>query len=182
MGQRSVPCHHEVSSFGQDFSQASSHPHFPLSHPLSLSLYLSTVRSDAEERTFWGARVDVLIFRLRSYHVLIMYSAECDGPKFYKTLMFLGQARMFLSFQARRSSATRSSPSDLTVSLLLLFCTEIMWSQELGALFLFSFPSVIHVDLHWHHDSAWMPRYEFLQNRHLFWPAVLRDMYVWCKA
>ena len=29
--------------------------------------------------------------------------------------MFLGQAGMFLSFQARRSSATRSSTSDLTV-------------------------------------------------------------------
>ena len=43
------------------------------------------------------------------------YSAESNGPKFYKTLMFLGQAGMFLSFQARRSSATRSSTSDLTV-------------------------------------------------------------------
>ena len=29
--------------------------------------------------------------------------------------MFLGQAGMFLSFQARRSSATRSSTSDVTV-------------------------------------------------------------------
>ena len=29
--------------------------------------------------------------------------------------MFLGQAGMFLSFQARRSSAMRSSTSDLTV-------------------------------------------------------------------
>ena len=73
-----------------------------------------TVRSGAEERTFWGARLDVLIFRLCSYHVLISYSAECNGPKFYKTLMFLGQAGMFLSVQARRSSATRSSTSDLT--------------------------------------------------------------------
>ena len=76
---------------------------------------LDTVRSGAEERTFWGARLDVLIFRLRFYHVLITYSAECNGPKFYRTLMFLGQAGMFLSFQARRSSATRSSTSDLTV-------------------------------------------------------------------
>ena len=74
-----------------------------------------TVTSGAEERTFWGARLDVLIFRLRSYHVLISYSAESNGPKFYKTLMFLGQAGMFLSFQARRPSATRSSTSDLTV-------------------------------------------------------------------
>ena len=64
---------------------------------------------------FWGARLDVLIFRLRSYHVLISYSAECNGPKFYKTLTFLGQAGMFLSFQARCSSAMRSSTSDLTV-------------------------------------------------------------------
>ena len=73
----------------------------------------TTVRSGAEERTFLGARLDVLIFRLRSYHVLISYSAECSGPKFYKTLMFLGQAGMFLSFQARRSSAMRSLTSDL---------------------------------------------------------------------
>ena len=40
-----------------------------------------TVRSGAEELRFWGARLDVLIFRLRSYHVLILYSAECGGPK-----------------------------------------------------------------------------------------------------
>ena len=77
--------------------------------------FLFTVRSGAEERTFLGARLDVLIFRLRSYHVLISYSAESNGPTFYKILMFLGQAGMFLSFQARRSSATRSSTSDLTV-------------------------------------------------------------------
>ena len=77
-----------------------------------------TVRSGAEERMFWGARLDVLIFRLHSYHILIMYSAECDGPKFCKTLMFLGQAGMFLSFQAKRSSATRSSTSDLTVVIV----------------------------------------------------------------
>ena len=76
----------------------------------------STVRSGAEERTFWGARLDVLTFRLRSYHVLISYSAEWSGPKFHKTLMFLGQAGTFLSFQARRSLAMRSSTSDLTVS------------------------------------------------------------------
>ena len=31
------------------------------------------------------------------------------GQKFCKTLMFLGQAGMFLPFQAKRSSATRSS-------------------------------------------------------------------------
>ena len=74
-----------------------------------------TVRSGAEERRFWRARLDVLIFRLHSYHVLISYSAECIGPKFHKTLMFLGQAGTFLSFQARRSSAKRSSTSDLTV-------------------------------------------------------------------
>ena len=74
-----------------------------------------TVRSGAEERTFWGARLDVLIFRLRSYFVLISYTTEFNGPKIRKTLMFLGQAGTFLSFQARRSSATRSSTSDLTV-------------------------------------------------------------------
>ena len=57
-----------------------------------------------------------------------MYSAECDGPKLYKTLMFMGQAGMFLSFQARRSSATRSSTSDLTVFLFgaLAHCIERM--------------------------------------------------------
>ena len=43
------------------------------------------------------------------------YSAECSGTKFYKTLMLLGQAWTFLPFQARRSSAKRSSTSDLTV-------------------------------------------------------------------
>ena len=47
--------------------------------------------------------------------VLISYSAECNAQKLYKTLMFLGQAGTFLSFQARRSSAMRSSTSDLTV-------------------------------------------------------------------
>ena len=48
--------------------------------------------------------------------------------------------------------------------------------------FLFSFcDRVVNVDLHQYHD-VWMPRYGFLQNRHLFWPAVLREMYFWCKA
>ena len=75
----------------------------------------NTVRSGAEERRFWGARLDVLIFRLRSYHVLISYSAEWSGPKFHKTLAFLGQAGTFLPFQAGRSSAKRSSTSNLTV-------------------------------------------------------------------
>ena len=73
---------------------------------------LTTVRSGAEERRFRGARLDVLIFRLRSYLV------QCRmkwGSKFHKTLMFLGQVGTFLSFQARRSSAKRSSASDLTV-------------------------------------------------------------------
>ena len=86
-----------------------------------------TVRSGAEERTFWGARLDVLIFRLRSYHVLITYGAECNGPKFYKTPMFLGQSGMFLSFQARRSSATRSSTSDISLYcwLYLLFLVQL---------------------------------------------------------
>ena len=73
------------------------------------------VRSDAEEHTFWGARLDVLIFRLRSYRVLISHTADCNVPTIRKTLMFLGQGGTFLSFQARRSSATRSSTSDLTV-------------------------------------------------------------------
>ena len=70
----------------------------------------------------------------------------------------------------------------LSLSLSLLFYTEILWSQELGALFFFSSPSVPWSILTWHYDSACMARYEFLQNRHLFWPVVLRDMYFWCKA
>ena len=86
---------------------------------LTVRALRSTVRSGAEERTFWGARLDVLIFRLRSYDVLISYTVECSGPKFQKILMFFGQAGMFLSFQARRSSAMRSSTSDLTVVVLL---------------------------------------------------------------
>ena len=35
-----------------------------------------TVRSGAEERTFPEARLDVFIFRLRSYHVLTTYTAD----------------------------------------------------------------------------------------------------------
>ena len=42
--------------------------------------------------------------------------------------MFLGQAGMFLSFQAGRSSDTRSSTSDLTVArkrrVLMRFCMK----------------------------------------------------------
>ena len=83
----------------------------PKKHPNPL-----TVRSGAKERTFSGARLDVLIFRLRSYCDLISYTTHFNGPKIRKTLMFLGQAGMFLLFQARRSSATRSSTSDLTVT------------------------------------------------------------------
>ena len=74
---------------------------------------------------------EVLIFRLRSYHVLISYSAERIGPKFYKTLMFLGQAGMFLSFQARRSSATRSSTSGLTVDAALRILFMLVLSIKL---------------------------------------------------
>ena len=37
---------------------------------VKLKLTDNTVRSGAEERSFWGARLDVLIFGLRSYHVL----------------------------------------------------------------------------------------------------------------
>ena len=69
--------------------------------------HYATVRSGAEERTFWGARLDVLIFRQRSYRGLIFYTADFNEYNIRETLMFLGQAGMFLSFQARRSSATR---------------------------------------------------------------------------
>ena len=77
--------------------------------PSKICMNTAAVRSGAEERRFSGARLDVLIVKLRSCHVPISYSAECSGPKFHKTLMFLGQAGTFLSFEARRSSAKRSS-------------------------------------------------------------------------
>ena len=53
--------------------------------------------------------------RLCSYHVLITYSADWNGPKVDKNLAFLGLAETLLCFQARCSSATCSSTSDLTV-------------------------------------------------------------------
>ena len=43
------------------------------------------------------------------------YIAESNRPKSQKHMMFLVQAGTFLCFQAGRSSATRSSASDLTV-------------------------------------------------------------------
>ena len=45
-----------------------------------------------------------------------LYIAYYYGPNFHETLTFLGQAGKFLSFLARRSSAARSSMSDLTVA------------------------------------------------------------------
>ena len=48
---------------------------------------------------------------------LTMYIAEGNRPKSQKHMMFLVQAGTFLCFQAGRSSATRSSASDLTVCL-----------------------------------------------------------------
>ena len=77
---------------------------------LSLSntwpLASSTVRSGAEERTpFSGARLDVLIFRLRSYHVHCRWCKWSIGQNLKKKhLMFLVQA-------------WRSSAFDLTVLL-----------------------------------------------------------------
>ena len=91
-------CHHEVSSLRQDFSQTSSHPHFPLSPPPPLSL------------------------------LLLFYTAKCD----LKSLEL--------------------SSFSLPLQWSILTCTG--------------------------HDSAWMPRYEFPQNRHLFWPAVLTVLLV----
>ena len=63
--------------------------------------------------------MDVLILRLRSYHVLLSYIEDCNGPKFHKTLTSLGHAGTFLPFQAGRSLAMRSSTSNLTVVLTL---------------------------------------------------------------
>ena len=82
------------------------------------------VRSDAEKHTFYGARLNVLNVRLRSYHVLISYIVDCNGPTFYKKLTFLGQAGTFLFCQARHSSATHYSASDLTVSQALFSETD----------------------------------------------------------
>ena len=74
---------------------------------------------DPYERTFSGARLDVLIFRLRSYHVLNhVHCRRYNRQKSEKHMTFLVQAGTFLCFQAGRSSATRSSASDLTVNQL----------------------------------------------------------------
>ena len=117
--------------------------------PKETVLWCTTVRSGAEERRFWGARLDVLIFRLRSYHVLISYSAECSGPKFHKTRMFLGQAGTFLSFQARRSSAKRSSTSDLTV------CTLLYKPAKTWALFADSLAVPRHIGVRFGRKPQW---------------------------
>ena len=53
---------------------------------------------------------------------LTTYIAESNRPKSQKHMMFLVQAGTFLCFQARRSSATRSSASDLTVHQQHFFC------------------------------------------------------------
>ena len=105
-----------------------------------MQMWTYTVRSGAEERTFFGARLDILIFKLRSYHVLISYTVECSGPKFQRTLMFLGQAGTFLSSQAVRSSAKRSLTSDLTILIkcasqvdLQLICGDCMMDAPTGA-------------------------------------------------
>ena len=60
------------------------------SSPASIYMTLYCSKIGCRRTHVLRGQLDVLIFRLRSYHVLIMYSAECDGPKFYKTLMFLG--------------------------------------------------------------------------------------------
>ena len=44
---------------------------------MAIDFFTLTVRSGAEERTFSGARLDVLIFRLRSYHVLNLVYCRC---------------------------------------------------------------------------------------------------------
>ena len=77
-----------------------------------------TIQSDRMLKNvrLWGAKLDIVFFRQRSCRILISHTADCNGPKLRKTLMFLGQAGTFLSFQARRSSATRSSTSDLTAT------------------------------------------------------------------
>ena len=45
--------------------------------------------------------------------------------------MFLGQAGMFLSFQARCSSAMRSSTSDLTVLIVVVNSVPLVTSTHL---------------------------------------------------
>ena len=75
------------------------------------------VRSDAKERTSWrtSCRLYVHIFRLCSYHVLMTYSADFNGPKYHKNRTFSGRTGTLLCFQARHSSTNCSSTSDLTV-------------------------------------------------------------------
>ena len=82
-----------------------------------VALHFTTVRSGAEERTFSRARVDVLNFRLCSYHVST-YIADGNRQKSHKKMTFSVQAGTFLCFQAGRSSAMRSSASDPTVDFL----------------------------------------------------------------
>ena len=77
--------------------------------------FSTTVRSGAEERTFSRARLDVLNFSLFLTTFLTTYIADVNQSKSHKNMTFLVQAGMFLSFQAGRSSETRSSASDLTV-------------------------------------------------------------------
>ena len=80
-----------------------------------MSADYATVRSGAEERSFSGAGYMFLSSGYVLTTFLTTYFAEGNRPKFQKHMMSLVQAGTFLCFQDRRSSATRSSASDLTV-------------------------------------------------------------------
>ena len=108
-----------VAGANRDSSQSNGRLYYRLFFFLFFpTLKCSTVRSGAEERSFSRARLDVFIFRLRSYHVLNHYIAEGNRQKSEKYMTFLVQAGTFLCFQAGRSSATCSSASDLIVHLV----------------------------------------------------------------
>ena len=78
---------------------------------LFLFFFSVSFPAGVKTRTFSGARLNVLTFRLRSYHVLkTTYIANDNWSKSHKHMTFLVQAGTVLCFQAGRSSA-----SDLAV-------------------------------------------------------------------
>ena len=55
------------------------------------------------------------VFRVQARRSYLQAIADVKRPKSHKNITFLVQAVTFLYFQAGRSSASRSSASDLTV-------------------------------------------------------------------
>ena len=79
-------------------------------------------------------------------------------------------------FCTRVAPWTHRSFASSLVLRLLEYTSPFFWRRSTYS------DRVINVDLHQYHSDVWTPRYGFLQNRHLFWSAVLREMYFWCKA